>query len=328
MTVLVTGGAGYIGSHTVVELQNAGYEAVSLDNYANSSESAYEGIAKITGKPVKHYEADIRDRAALERIFSENDISCVIHFAGLKAVGESVEKPDLYYDNNVNGSRVLFDAMKAAGVSAIIFSSSATVYGDGNPPYSEEDPRGIATNPYADTKIKIEEMIEAEGFERAIILRYFNPAGAHESALLGESPNGIPNNLMPYISKVARGKLEQLSVYGNDYPTPDGSGVRDYIHVVDLAKGHVAALRFLEKEHGVHIFNLGTGHGVSVLEMIKAYENANGIKIPFRIAARRPGDVAVSYAVTDKANTVLGWHAEKSVEDMCRDAYRFESKNS
>ena len=330
--ILVTGGTGYIGSHTVVELQQSGYDVVIVDNLINSKVDALEKIAAITGKTPKFYEADVCDRDALVKIFTENKIDAVIHFAGLKAVGESVRKPLEYYSNNIVGTLVLLDVMREFGCKQFVFSSSATVYGANNiAPYTEEMPTS-ATNPYGQTKfmqeIMLRDIAAANPDMGVALLRYFNPIGAHESGLLGEDPNGIPNNLMPYICKVAVGKLPRLNVFGDDYDTPDGTGVRDYIHVVDLAKGHLAALRYLEKIPGVLTVNLGTGKGSSVLDIVKAFEAASGVKIPYVITDRRPGDIATCYASTDKAKELLGWVAEKSLEEMCRDSWNFISKNS
>ena len=328
MAILVTGGAGFIGSHTVVELQNAGYDVVVVDNLVNSSRKSLERVEKITGKEVTFYEADINDAAALNEIFEKESIDSVIHFAGLKAVGESVAKPLEYYMNNISGSLTLFDVMRNHGVKNIIFSSSATVYGDpAFVPITEECPKGEITNPYGKTKGMLEEILtdiqKADPEWNVILLRYFNPIGAHESGTIGENPNGVPNNLMPYITQVAVGKLKELGVFGNDYDTPDGTGVRDYIHVVDLAKGHVKALQKLVSEAGVYTYNLGTGHGYSVLDIVKAYEKANNVKIPYEIKPRRAGDIATCYADPTKAKEELGWTAEKTLEDMCKDAYNF-----
>ncbi len=327
MKVLVTGGAGYIGSHTCVELLNAGYELVIVDNFANSKPEALDAIRTITGKDFAFYELDLRDREALEKPFAEHTIDAVIHFAGLKAVGESVEKPLEYYDNNLYGFIVLAEVMRAHGVKQFVFSSSATVYGMNNPvPFNETMPTS-ATNPYGYTKVMIEQMLRdlavADPEWRICLLRYFNPIGAHESGLIGEDPNGIPNNLLPYVAQVAAGKLRQLTVFGDDYDTPDGTGVRDYIHVVDLALGHLAALKYVKDHPGAEAVNLGTGKGTSVLEIVHAFEKACGHPIPYRIAERRPGDIAECYAETDKAAKLLGWHAEKNIDDMCRDGWRF-----
>ena len=333
--ILVTGGAGYIGSHTCVELVRAGFNAVIVDNLCNSRSSVLKRIDHIVGRQLQFHEGDIRDFAFMSEVFERHQFDGVIHFAGLKAVGESVTKPALYYDNNVNGTLVLLQAMQAAGVTNIVFSSSATVYGEaGQPPFAEDSPLG-PTNPYGRTKLMVEQILsdiaKAEPDWRAVLLRYFNPVGAHENGTIGEDPNGIPNNLMPYVSQVAVGKLQQLSIWGNDYPTPDGTGVRDYIHVVDLALGHVAAVQALSRLEPVNVFNLGTGRGNSVLEVIAAFERASGRKISYRFAPRRPGDVASSYAGTQRATTVLGWRAERNLDAMCDDAWRWQqwcSENS
>ena len=328
MAILVTGGAGYIGSHTVVELQNAGYDVVVLDNLSNASEKSLERVSKITGKPVKFYKADILDRDALNEVFDKEDIDSCIHFAGLKAVGESVAKPWEYYENNIAGTLTLVDVMRKHNVKNIIFSSSATVYGDpAIIPITEECPKGQCTNPYGWTKSMLEQILtdiqKADPEWNVVLLRYFNPIGAHKSGTIGENPNGIPNNLMPYITQVAVGKLKELGVFGNDYDTPDGTGVRDYIHVVDLAKGHVKALKKIEDNSGLSIYNLGTGKGYSVLEMVKTFEKVNNVKVNYKIVERRPGDIAVSYADATKAQNELGWKAELNLEDMCRDSYMF-----
>ena len=332
MSILVTGGAGYIGSHTVVELQNAGYEVVVVDNLVNSSREALKRVEKITGKPVTFYEADINDKEALEKIFAQEKIESCIHFAGLKAVGESVAKPLEYYMNNISGSLVLFDVMRNHGVKNIIFSSSATVYGDpAFVPITEECPKGQITNPYGQTKGMLEQILtdiqKADPEWNVILLRYFNPIGAHESGTIGENPNGIPNNLMPYITQVAVGKLKCLGVFGNDYDTPDGTGVRDYIHVVDLAKGHVKAMKKLESKEGVSIYNLGTGVGYSVLDVLHAYEKACGKTLKYEIQPRRDGDIATCYSDCTKAKEELGWVAEKGIEEMCADSWRWQSMN-
>ena len=329
MKILVTGGAGYIGSHTVLELLSAGYEVVAVDNLCNSKETALDRVAEITGKPIAFHEADIRDEAYLDEIFANNEIDAVIHFAGLKAVGESVEKPMAYYDNNINGTLRLCEVMAKHGVKRIVFSSSATVYGDPHTvPILEDFPRS-ATNPYGRTKLMIEDILSdfANSDEEwaVTLLRYFNPVGAHASGWIGEDPSGIPNNLMPYISQVAVGKLEKLRVFGDDYDTPDGTGVRDYIHVVDLAKGHLAALQNLKQ--GVSVYNLGTGRGYSVLEMVNAFGKASGKEIPYEIVARRSGDIASCYADTAKAEKELGWKAEKSLEEICSSAWKWQSQN-
>ena len=332
MAILVTGGAGYIGSHTVVELLGIGKEVVVVDNLCNSSEKSLERVKEITGKDIKFYKADILDRSALEEIFEKEDIESCIHFAGLKAVGESVAKPWEYYNNNITGTLVLLDVMKKYGCKNIIFSSSATVYGDpAFVPITEECPKGTCTNPYGWTKSMLEQILtdvqKADSEWNVVILRYFNPIGAHISGRIGENPNGIPNNLMPYITQVAVGKLEKLGVFGNDYDTHDGTGVRDYIHVVDLAKGHVKALAKLEKGSGLNIYNLGTGTGYSVLDMVKSFEKANGVPVPYAIKDRRPGDIATCYADAKKAKDELGWEAENGIEEMCRDAWRWQSNN-
>ena len=331
MKVLVTGGAGYIGSHTCVELLNAGYELVIVDNFANSKPEALDAIRTITGKDFAFYELDLRDRAALEKPFSEHAIDAVIHFAGLKAVGESVQKPLEYYDNNLYGFIVLAEVMRAHGVKQFVFSSSATVYGMNNPvPFNETMPTS-ATNPYGYTKVVIEQMLRdiavADPDWRICLLRYFNPIGAHESGLIGEDPNGIPNNLLPYVAQVAAGKLKQLTVFGDDYDTPDGTGVRDYIHVVDLALGHLAALEYVKDHPGAEAVNLGTGKGTSVLEIVHAFEKACGHPIPYRIAARRPGDIAECYAEPKKAFEEMGWKAKLGIEEMCASSWKWQSMN-
>ena len=332
MAVLITGGAGYIGSHTCVELLNAGREIVVIDNFCNSSPEACGRVKEITGKDFPVIECDIRDGTKLKEVFADYQIDSVIHFAGLKAVGESCEKPLEYYDNNIGGTVTLLHAMREAGVKTIVFSSSATVYGSRNKvPFREDMPAGGTTNPYGTTKYFIEVILQdlcASDSEWSVsLLRYFNPIGAHESGRIGEAPNGIPNNLMPFIAQVAVGKREKLSVFGNDYDTPDGTGVRDYIHVVDLAKGHVAAVRRVETVKGCEIYNLGTGVGVSVLELVHAFESATGVKIPYVIAPRRPGDIAYCYADASKAWQVLGWKTEKTAEDACRDTWRWQKNN-
>ena len=332
MAILVTGGAGYIGSHTVVELQNAGYEVVVVDNLSNSSEKALERVEKITGKKVPFYKVDILDRKAMEEIFSKEKIDSCIHFAGLKAVGESVQKPWEYYENNIGGTLILVDVMRKHGVKNMIFSSSATVYGSpAFVPITEECPKGEITNPYGQTKSMLEQILTdlhvADPEWNVVLLRYFNPIGAHESGLIGEDPKGIPNNLVPYIAQVAVGKLERLGVFGNDYPTHDGTGVRDYIHVVDLAKGHVKALKKLTPGSGVSIYNLGTGNGYSVLDVLHAYEKACGKELPYEIKERRAGDIATCYCDATKAKNELGWVAEKGIEDMCADSWRWQSSN-
>ncbi len=328
--VLVTGGAGYIGSHTCVELLNSGYNVVVFDNLSNSSRESLARVEKITGKKVEFYEADMRDRAAMEKIFAENKIDAVIHFAGLKAVGESVQKPLLYYDNNIAGTLVLLETMGKAGCKKIVFSSSATVYGDPERLPIDEDCRLSATNPYGSTKLMLENIMRdlyvADNSWNIILLRYFNPVGAHESGLIGENPRGIPNNLTPYIAQVAGGKLKEIKVFGNDYPTPDGTGVRDYIHVVDLAKGHTAALGKV-RSSGVHVYNLGTGNGYSVLDVIHAFEKACGKKLPYKICPRRAGDIASCYAKADKAYKELGWHAELGIDEMCASLWKWQTMN-
>jgi len=329
MKILVTGGMGYIGSHTVVELQNAGHEVVVVDNLSNAVSSVQERVQRITDKTFVFEEADIRDRAAMERVFGLHKVDAVIHFAGLKAVGESVAQPLRYYDNNVNGSVILFETMAKFGVKTIVFSSSATVYGDpASVPIREDFPLS-ATNPYGRSKLMIEDILrdlaKAEPDWRIALLRYFNPVGAHESGLIGEEPNGIPNNLVPYIAQVANGQRDKLSVFGGDYPTPDGTGLRDYIHVVDLAIGHVKTLDRLAKEPGIVTYNLGTGRGNSVLEMVRAFEAASGRKIAFQIVDRRPGDVAKCYADPAKAREELGWTAERDVAQMCADVWRYQT---
>ena len=327
--ILLTGGAGYIGSHTAVELLNAGYEVLCVDNCYNSSPDALKRVEKITGKPVKFYQNDILDADAIRRIFSENKIDAVIHFAGLKAVGESVSVPLKYYHNNISGTVVLCEAMQEAGVKRIVFSSSATVYGlPKSLPIREDFPLS-ATNPYGRTKLMIEEILRDVAVsdpEWSIsILRYFNPVGAHKSGQIGESPRGIPNNLMPYIAQVATGKLAKLRVFGNDYPTPDGTGVRDYIHVTDLALGHLAALKRALTKTGVDVYNLGTGNGYSVLQLLKAFEKASNKTIPYEIVERRPGDIAACYADPSKAKAELGWQATRGVDEMCEDVWRWQS---
>lgn len=332
MAILVTGGAGYIGSHTCIELINAGYDVVVADNLCNSSRESLKRVEKIVGKEVKFYEADIRDAKAMANIFANEDISAVIHFAGLKAVGESVAKPMEYYDNNINGTLVLCNAMRNAGVKNIIFSSSATVYGDpAFIPITEECPKGQCTNPYGWTKSMLEQILTdfhtSDSDWNVVLLRYFNPVGAHKSGTIGEDPKGIPNNLMPYITQVAVGKREFLGVFGNDYDTPDGTGVRDYIHVVDLAIGHVKALKKIEEKAGVCVYNLGTGNGYSVLDMVKAFSKACGHDLPYKILDRRPGDVAMCYADPAKAKAELGWEAVRGLDEMCEDSWRWQSNN-
>jgi UDP-glucose 4-epimerase len=329
MKILVTGGMGYIGSHTCVELLNAGYEVVVVDNLCNAHASVKERIERITGKSIDFAEVDIRNRAGMESVFEAQQIDAVIHFAGLKAVGESVAQPLRYYDNNVSGSVVLFETMAKFGAKTLVFSSSATVYGDpASVPIREDFPLS-ATNPYGRSKLMIEEILrdlhKAEPDWRIALLRYFNPVGAHESGLIGEEPNGIPNNLVPYIAQVATGQREKLSVYGNDYPTPDGTGMRDYIHVVDLALGHVKTLDKLAQGAGIVTYNLGTGRGNSVLEMVHAFEQASGRPIPYQIVDRRPGDIAKCYADVSKAREELGWTAERDIGQMCADVWRYQT---
>ncbi len=332
MTILVTGGAGYIGSHTVIELLENNYEVVILDNLVNSSEKVLERLKKITGKDIPFVKADILDRDALNEVFDNYKIDAVIHFAGLKAVGESVSKPWEYYNNNIAGTLVLLDVMKQHGVKNIIFSSSATVYGDpAFIPITEECPKGTCTNPYGWTKSMLEQVLsdiqKADNSWNVILLRYFNPIGAHKSGLIGENPNGIPNNLMPYVTQVAVGKLKELGVFGDDYDTPDGTGVRDYIHVLDLASGHVAALKKIKENCGLKIYNLGTGNGYSVLDIVKNFEEATGVKIPYSIKPRRPGDIATCYASADLAKKELGWEAKYGIKEMCEDSWRWQSQN-
>ncbi|MCR5040598.1 MAG: UDP-glucose 4-epimerase GalE [Clostridia bacterium] len=332
MKILVTGGAGYIGSHTAVELLDSGHEIVVVDNYINSSPKVLDRVRELTGKDFESFECDIRDKKKLTEIFQKTKPDAVIHFAGLKSVGESVMKPLEYYDNNIYGTVVLLEVMRACGVKKIVFSSSATVYGGGNvPPLREDMPVGGTTNPYGTTKLHIEKILSdlyvADNLFSIVILRYFNPIGAHDSGRIGEAPNGLPNNLMPYITQVACGKLECLRVFGDDYPTPDGTCIRDYIHVVDLAKGHLAALNGCADKPGVHIFNLGTGVGYSVFDVINAFEKANGLKINYVVTGRRDGDLPVCYADATKANEVLGWRAERGIENMCLTSWNWQSKN-
>ena len=332
MKILVTGGAGYIGSHTCVELLNAGYEVVILDNFYNSSPEVLKRIKELTGKEFTFCECDIRDRKGLDKVFAENKIDAVIHFAGLKAVGESVRKPLEYYENNVGGTVTLCEAMRDAGCKKIVFSSSATVYGMNNPsPLNETMKIGGTTNPYGTTKYMIELILQdlytSDNDWSVALLRYFNPIGAHESGRIGENPNGIPNNLMPYITQVAVGKLDHLNVFGNDYDTPDGTGVRDYIHVVDLALGHIKAVEKIADSKGVCIYNLGTGVGYSVLDVVKAFEKASGKEIKYEIVPRRPGDLATVYSDPTKAKEELGWVAERGLEKMCEDSWRWQKNN-
>lgn len=331
MQILITGGAGYIGSHACVELLEAGYEIVVVDNFINSKPAVLKRIEEITGRRFRFYKVDIRDREGLRKVFDENEIGAVVHFAGLKAVGESVAYPLAYYHNNVAGTIVLCQVMQEYGVKKMVFSSSATVYGHPDKVPIKEDFPLKPVNPYGRTKFMIEEILkdvyEADNTWGISLLRYFNPVGAHPSGRIGEDPNGIPNNLMPYITQVAVGKREKLNVFGGDYPTPDGTGVRDYIHVVDLAKGHLLALEKVIRERGVSVYNLGTGRGYSVLEVVKAFAKVNGIKIPYVITDRRPGDIAVCYADTEKAYRELGFKAERNLEDMCRDAWNWQKRN-
>lgn len=331
MAVLVTGGAGYIGSHTCVELLESGKDIVVVDNFCNSKPEALNRIKRITGKDFKFYEADLLDRDAVKKIFDENDIDSVIHFAGLKAVGESVSIPLRYYHNNITSTLILCEEMAAHGVKKIVFSSSATVYGSPKTVPIKEDFELHTTNPYGSTKLMIEDILRdlyVSDKEWSIaLLRYFNPIGAHKSGLIGEDPNGIPNNLLPYVAQVAVGKLPCLSVYGNDYPTPDGTGVRDYIHVVDLAIGHLRAVEKVEKDSGVHTYNLGTGNGYSVLDVVAAFEKASGKKVNYKIVDRRPGDIAVCYADASHAKDELGWVAERGIEEMCADTWNFAKNN-
>ena len=330
MSILVTGGAGYIGSHTVIELLNFGEEVVIIDNFSNSKKEVLDSIKQITGKEFKFYEIDYLDRNALEKVFAENkDIESVLNFAGYKAVGESVQKPIEYYTNNISGALVLLDTMRKFGVKKFVFSSSATVYGEPERiPITEDCKIGGTTNPYGTTKLYIEQILQdiykSDNSWDIAILRYFNPVGAHESGLIGEEPRGIPNNLMPYVVRVASGELKELSVFGNDYDTADGTGVRDYIHVVDLAKGHLKALEKLRKEEkGLYIYNLGTGVGYSVLDMVKAFEKATGKQVPYKIAPRREGDIAVCYSNPQKAKEELNWETTKTLEDMCKDSWKY-----
>ena len=329
--VLVTGGAGFIGSHTCVELLNSGFEVVVVDNLVNSKVDSLDAVKEITGKSCIFYKVDINDEQGLREVFSKHKIDCVIHFAGLKAVGESVEMPHYYYSNNISGTLTLLKVMNEFNVKSIVFSSSATVYGCDNVPPLTEDMRTSATNPYGWTKVMQEQILSDIAFAdkemRVALLRYFNPIGAHPSGLIGENPNGIPNNLVPYICKVALKQLPYLNVYGDDYDTVDGTGVRDYIHVVDLAKGHLAAMRYLEKNTGVLTVNLGTGNGYSVLQVVEAYKKASGKDVPVKIQPRRPGDVAENYADATKAKELISWTAQYGIDEMCRDAWNFASKN-
>lgn len=331
-TILVAGGTGFIGSHTSVELLQAGYEVVIVDSLVNSKILVLDRIEKITGKRPIFYQADLRDESKVRAIFQKHNIDAVIHFAGLKAVGESVLKPGLYFDNNINSTKVLLKVMKAFGVKNIVFSSSATVYGvPDHVPLFESDPIKTATNPYGQTKIEIEKLLQKAYAQdktmNIVILRYFNPIGAHPSGLMGEDPSDIPNNLMPYITQVAIGKRPFLSVFGNDYKTHDGTGVRDYVHVVDLAQGHLAALKVIKDKLGLQVYNLGTGKGTSVLDLVKAFEKVNGVKVAYSVTARRDGDVDVNYANCDKAWRELGWKAKLNIEDCCRDAWKWQKNN-
>lgn len=333
MKILVTGGAGYIGSHTCVELLNAGYNVVVVDNLYNASEKSLERVKQITGKDLTFYRVDITDEQKMNDVFDqEKDIACVIHFAGLKAVGESVQKPLEYYQNNITGTLILCDVMRKHGVKNIIFSSSATVYGDpAFIPITEQCPKGTPTNPYGWTKHMIEQILTdihtADEEWNVILLRYFNPIGAHKSGLIGEDPKGIPNNLLPYVAQVAIGKLECLGVFGDDYDTPDGTGVRDYIHVVDLALGHVAAINKIKENPGVKVYNLGTGNGYSVLDVVKAFSKACGKEVPYQIKPRRPGDIATCYSDATLAKEELGWQAQYGIDEMCADSWRWQSQN-
>jgi len=332
MKILVTGGAGFIGSHTLVELAAAGHETVVVDNLSNSNRKSLERVAELTGKEIPFFEVDIRDREGLNCVMKAHRFDACIHFAGLKAVGESVEKPWEYYENNIGGTLTLLDVMRKHGCKNIIFSSSATVYGDpAIIPITEECPKGHCTNPYGQTKSMLEEILmdmqKADNEWNIVLLRYFNPIGAHPSGRIGENPNGIPNNLMPYVTQVAVGKRPELGVFGNDYPTPDGTGVRDYIHVVDLARGHVAALQAIEKNCGCAIYNLGTGQGYSVLDVVNTFEKVNGIKIPYSIKPRRAGDIATCYSNPAKAERELGWKAQFGLEEMCRDSWNWQKNN-
>lgn len=332
MSILVTGGAGYIGSHTCVELLEKGEEIVIVDNFSNSKPEVLDKIKDITGKKFKFYEVDLLDKTKLEKVFQDNHIEEVIHFAGLKAVGESVKKPIEYYHNNITGTLVLLELMKKYNCKKIVFSSSATVYGNPKTVPIKEDFPLSTTNPYGSTKLMIEQILKdvavADNEFSCILLRYFNPIGAHESGLIGENPNGIPNNLMPYIARVATGQYEKLNVFGNDYDTPDGTGVRDYIHVVDLAKGHIKAIEKARNMKGVEAYNLGTGKGYSVLDLVKTFEKVNNVTVKYEIVPRRPGDIAICYADTSKAREELGWVAEKDIEDMCRDTWNFIQKTN
>lgn len=332
MNILLTGGAGYIGSHTIIELDKKGHSVVVVDNLVNSNKEALRRVGEIVGKNIPFVQADVRDRAAMEAVFADNAIDAVIHFAGLKAVGESVAKPLEYYENNMNATFVLLDVMRSHGCKNIIFSSSATVYG--NPaeiPITEDCPKGQCTNPYGQTKSMLEEVLKdvqkADPEWNVVLLRYFNPIGAHKSGRIGENPNGIPNNLMPYITQTAVGLRKELGIFGNDYDTPDGTGVRDYIHVVDLALAHVAALQAIQRNCGLAVYNIGTGRGYSVLDVVKAFEKVNNVNVPYSIKPRRPGDIATCYCNPAKAKAELGWEAEYDIEDMCRDSWNWQKNN-
>ncbi|MBR0037810.1 MAG: UDP-glucose 4-epimerase GalE [Bacteroidales bacterium] len=332
MNILLTGGAGFIASHTIIELVNAGHDVVVVDNFVNSQPEALKRVGELIGRQVPYYAVDVRDKDALTKVFDENKFDAVIHFAGLKAVGESVAKPLEYYHNNMTGTFILMDVMREHGCKNIIFSSSATVYGDpAIIPITEECPKGQCTNPYGQTKSMLEQVMmdvqKADPEWNVVLLRYFNPIGAHPSGRIGENPNGIPNNLMPYITQVAVGKRKELGVFGNDYPTPDGTGVRDYIHVVDLAAGHVAALQAIQKKCGLAIYNLGTGHGYSVLDVVNAFIKVNGVDVPYVIKPRRAGDIATCYCNPAKAKAELGWEAKNGIEEMCRDSWNWQKNN-
>ncbi|SEA73202.1 UDP-glucose 4-epimerase [Xylanibacter ruminicola] len=332
MNILLTGGAGYIGSHTIIELDKAGHSVVVVDNLVNSNPESLRRVAKIIGNEIPFYEVDVRDKEALSKVFDENKFDAVIHFAGLKAVGESVAKPLEYYHNNMTGTFILLDVMRQHQCKNIIFSSSATVYGDpAIIPITEECPKGHCTNPYGQTKSMLEEVLmdvqKADPEWNVVLLRYFNPIGAHQSGMIGENPNGIPNNLMPYITQTAVGIRKELGIFGNDYDTPDGTGVRDYIHVCDLASGHVAALKAIDNKCGLAIYNLGTGHGYSVLDVVNAFMKVNGVNVPYVIKPRRPGDIATCYCNPAKAKAELGWEAKFGIEDMCRDSWNWQKNN-
>jgi UDP-glucose 4-epimerase len=332
MNILLTGGAGYIGSHTIIELDKAGHSVVVVDNLVNSNPESLQRVAKIIGKEIPFYEVDVRDKEALTKVFDENKFDAVIHFAGLKAVGESVSKPLEYYHNNMTGTFILLDVMRQYNCKNIIFSSSATVYGDpAIIPITEECPKGHCTNPYGQTKSMLEEVLmdvqKADPEWNVVLLRYFNPIGAYQSGMIGENPNGIPNNLMPYITQTAVGIRKELGIFGNDYDTPDGTGVRDYIHVCDLASGHVAALKAIERNCGFAIYNLGTGHGYSVLDVVNAFIKVNGVNVPYVIKPRRPGDIATCYCNPAKAKAELGWEAQYGIDEMCRDSWNWQRQN-